>query len=38
AAAKDGASWVLHSEHQNYQHSTDSLPVEVSDSLVRDFD
>ena len=36
--AKDGASWVLRSEHQNYQHSTDSLPVEVSDSLVRDFD
>ena len=27
AAAKDGASWVLRSEHQNYQHSTYSLPV-----------
>ena len=37
AAAKDGASWVLRSEHQNYQHSSDILPTEVSNSLVRDF-
>ena len=37
AAAKSGASWVLRSEHQNYQHSSDSLPVEVSNSLVCDF-
>jgi len=37
AAAKGGASWVLRSEHQNYQHSSDFLPAEVSNSLVRDF-
>ena len=37
AAAKSGASWVLRSEHQNYQHSSDFLPAEVSNSLVRDF-
>ena len=36
-AAKNGASWVLRSEHQNYQHSSDCLPAEVSNSLVRDF-
>jgi hypothetical protein len=28
---------VLRSEHQNYQHSSGSLPAEVSNSLVRDF-
>jgi hypothetical protein len=37
AAAKSGASWVLRSEHQNYQHSSDSLPAEVSNSLAHDF-
>ena len=37
AAAKDGAPWVLRSEHQNYQHSSDLLPIEVSNSLMRDF-
>jgi hypothetical protein len=37
AAAKQGATWVLRSEHQNYQHSNDALPAEISNSLVRDF-
>lgn len=38
AAAKQGASWTVRSEHQNYQHSSDSIPDEISNSLVRDFD
>lgn len=38
AAAKGGANWTIRSEHQNYQHSVDSIPSEVSSSLVRDFD
>lgn len=38
AAAKNGAAWTVRSEHQNYQHSTDPLPPEISNSLVRDFD
>lgn len=38
AAAKQGASMTVRSEHQNYQHSCDSLPAEISASLVRDFD
>ena len=37
AAAKQGASWTVRSEHQNYQHSSDFLPAEISNSLVRDF-
>jgi hypothetical protein len=37
AAAENGASWVLRCEHQNYQHSYDSLPAEVSNSLAYDF-
>lgn len=38
AAAKQGASWRLCSEHQNYQHSNDALSDEIRNSLVRDFD
>ena len=37
AAAKQGAAWVLRSGHQNYQHSSDVLPAQISNSLVRDF-
>ena len=37
AAAKQGASWTLRSEHQNYQYSSDSIPDEIRNSLVRDF-
>lgn len=38
AAAKQGASWTVRSEHQNYQHSSDSIPDKIRNSLVRDFD
>ena len=38
AAAKQGASWTVRSEHQNYQYSSDSIPDEIRNSLVRDFD
>ncbi len=37
-AAKQGATWIVRSEHQNYQYSTDTVPTEVSNSLLRDFD
>ncbi len=37
-AAKQGAQWTVRSEHQNYQYRTDTLPAEVSNSLLRDFD
>ncbi|PCI79331.1 MAG: hypothetical protein COB20_04910 [SAR86 cluster bacterium] len=37
AAAKKGAAWTVRSEHQNYQYSTDFLPTEISNSLLRDF-
>ena len=37
AAAKQGASWTVRSEHQNYQYSSDSIPDEIRNSLVRDF-
>ena len=37
AAAKKGASWIVRSEHQNYQYSSDSLTDEIRNSLVRDF-
>jgi hypothetical protein len=37
AAAREGADWVVRSEHLNYQHSTDPLPKEVTESLLRDF-
>ncbi|MBL4581022.1 MAG: DUF3501 family protein [Gammaproteobacteria bacterium] len=36
-AAKQGASWTVRSEHQNYQYSTDKLSDEVRSSLARDF-
>jgi len=29
-AAKNGASWVLRSEHQKYQHSNYPLPAEAA--------
>ena len=37
AAAKQGASWVVRSEHKNYQYSSDTLADEIGNSLVRDF-
>ena len=37
AAAKQGASWTIRSEHQNYQHSNDTIPESVTQSLTRDF-
>ena len=37
AAAKQGAPWVIRCEHLNYQHSTDTLPQEITESLLRDF-
>lgn len=37
AAAKQGAAWIVRSEHQNYQHSSDALTDEIRNSLVRDF-
>lgn len=38
AAAKQGATWTVRSEHQNYQYSNDAIPAEITDSLIRDFD
>lgn len=38
AAAKNGASWTVRSEHKNYPYSNDTIPAEISNSLVRDFD
>jgi len=37
AAAKQGAAWTVRSEHQNYQHSSESLSDEIRNSLVSDF-
>jgi len=37
AAAKQGATWAVRSEHQNYSHSLDLVPIETSNSLLRDF-
>ena len=37
AAAQDGADWLIRSEHSNYQHSTETLPTHISQSLLRDF-
>tara|TARA_B110000483_G_scaffold228629_1_gene291661 strand:+ start:227 stop:811 length:585 start_codon:yes stop_codon:yes gene_type:complete len=37
AAAKQGASWAVRSEHKNYQYSLDTVPIETSNSLLRDF-
>lgn len=36
-AARNGANWVIRSEHLNYQYQTDILPDEVTESLLRDF-
>ena len=36
-AARDGAPWVIRSEHLNYQYQTDPLPDTVRKSLLRDF-
>lgn len=38
AAAKSGASWLIRSEHLNYQYSADNIPAEITQSLLRDFD
>ncbi len=36
-AAKQGTTWLVRSEHQNYQHSSGVVPVDISNSLLRDF-
>lgn len=36
-AARNGAQWVIRSEHLNYPYQTDELPEEVTESLLRDF-
>ena len=36
-SAKSGANWTIQSEHLNYQHSTNTLKAEISQSLLRDF-
>ena len=36
-AARNGEAWTIRSEHLNYQYSTDTLPQEVTNSLLRDF-
>ena len=36
-SAKSGANWTIQSEHLNYQHSTNPLRAEISQSLLRDF-
>jgi len=36
-AARAGAPWIIRSEHLNYQHQTDALPGEITNSLLRDF-
>jgi len=36
-AARNGEAWTIRSEHLNYQYSTDALPQEVTNSLLRDF-
>ena len=38
AAARNGADWIMRSEHLNYQYSTEPLPVTITESLLRDFD
>jgi hypothetical protein len=38
AAARAGADWSIRSEHLNYPHSVESLPAEITRSLLRDFD
>jgi len=38
AAAKAGANWSIRSEHLNYPYALDSVPAEVTQSLLRDFD
>ncbi len=36
-AARNGEAWTIRSEHLNYQYSTDALPQEITNSLLRDF-
>ncbi len=36
-SARDGAQWIIRSEHLNYQHQTDPLSPQISQSLLRDF-
>ncbi len=38
AAARAGARWAVRSEHPEYRHSTEPVPAEVTESLLRDFD
>jgi hypothetical protein len=36
-AARNGAQWVIRSEHLNYPYETDALPEAITESLLRDF-
>lgn len=38
AAARAGANWSVRSEHLNYQHTVESIPPAITESLLRDFD
>lgn len=37
AAAREGATWTIHSEHLNYPYKTEALPTDITQSLLRDF-
>ncbi len=37
AAARKGANWTVLSEHLNYPYKNESLPTEITESLMRDF-
>lgn len=36
-AARNGAQWVIRSEHLNYPYETEALPEDITESLLRDF-
>ena len=36
-AARNGAQWVIRSEHLNYPYTTEALPDGITESLLRDF-
>jgi len=36
-AARNGAQWVIRSEHLNYPFETEALPDGITESLLRDF-
>ena len=37
-AARAGANWCLRSEHLNYQYTSNPVPADITQSLLRDFD